>query len=505
MDQKKKWMVYGAILAIVVLGALGAVVVRQKLTLKDLEEAQEPLKEEFKKNLTHFMSDLKNAEMDFKPLENLTKFLFYLLAPGQPKLEFEIDMRVKNTQDCDIDITDLDLDILVENTVIDSFPFSNVFLKPGQDRIFTIKLSEEKFLKMAKGGLTLGRKLAKHCDEKFGGEVKVTMRFRATGHFRKVFAVRDTAAEIVHYGMMPGKDGLQYSFSWGRPEERVKKGNERWKLNDVWDPLFWTASTESTAKLSCTVKNLTRGQTVKKEIEPQIWQAIAGFFEKLHWTLDAKLIDLAPGERITFTWPLKIEKRIADWLNPYLYPGLKGVDNSTWNDVLLWVRKGEKVQKLVEVEVGSLETKFGKMVIEFYPNLAPKTVKRIKELIGKGFYDGLIFHRVAPGFCIQGGDPTGTGRGGTGVNIPGEFSKEPFVEGSVGMARSNDPDSNDCQFFITLSRKSHLDGEYTLFGKVIEGMDVAHKIEKVPLKGGSVPKDDVHILSFRLEKRKLEK
>jgi peptidylprolyl isomerase len=167
--------------------------------------------------------------------------------------------------------------------------------------------------------------------------------------------------------------------------------------------------------------------------------------------------------------------------------------------------KKVEVKKPSEVEVGVLETKFGKMVIEFYPNLAPKTVKRIKELIGKGFYDGLIFHRVAPGFCIQGGDPTGTGRGGTGVNIPGEFSKEPFVEGSVGMARSNDPDSNDCQFFITLSRKSHLDGEYTLFCKVIEGMDVAHKIEKVPLKGGSVPKDDVHILSFRLEKRKLEK
>jgi len=161
-----------------------------------------------------------------------------------------------------------------------------------------------------------------------------------------------------------------------------------------------------------------------------------------------------------------------------------------------------------EVEVGVLETKFGTMVIEFYPNLAPRTVKRIKELIGKGFYDGLIFHRVVPGFCIQGGDPSGTGGGETGVKIPGEFSKEPFVKGSVGMARSQDPDSNDCQFFITLGRTANLDNQYSLFGKVIEGIEAAEKIEKLPLegeKGMTRPKEEVKIISFRLEKRKLGK
>jgi len=160
------------------------------------------------------------------------------------------------------------------------------------------------------------------------------------------------------------------------------------------------------------------------------------------------------------------------------------------------------------VEVGVLETKFGTMVIEFYPDLAPRTVKRIKELIGKGFYDGLIFHRVVPGFCIQGGDPEGTGRGGTGVKIPGEFTKTPFVDGSLGMARSQDPDSNDCQFFITLGRTANLDNQYTLFGKVIEGLDVAHKIEKLPLEGErgmTRPKEEVKITGFRLEKRELGK
>ena len=92
-----------------------------------------------------------------------------------------------------------------------------------------------------------------------------------------------------------------------------------------------------------------------------------------------------------------------------------------------------------EIEVGVMETNHGKMVIEFYPDLAPKTVKRIKELIAKGFYDGLIFHRVVPGFCIQGGDPTGTGMGGSGETIPGEFSQSPFGDGSVGGSFSTIP------------------------------------------------------------------
>jgi peptidylprolyl isomerase len=164
----------------------------------------------------------------------------------------------------------------------------------------------------------------------------------------------------------------------------------------------------------------------------------------------------------------------------------------------------EMTQESKEVEVGVMETDFGKIVIEFYPDLAPKTVARIKELINKEHYDGLIFHRIVPGFCIQGGDPTGTGSGGTGVKIPGEFTKTPYVDGSVGMARTQDPDSNDCQFFITLGRTANLDNQYTLFGKVIEGLDVVHKIEKVETMN-SRPANDVHIKSFKLEMRKLDK
>ena len=163
--------------------------------------------------------------------------------------------------------------------------------------------------------------------------------------------------------------------------------------------------------------------------------------------------------------------------------------------------KPEK-KELIEIEVGVIETDFGKIVIEFYPDIAPKTVARIKELIGKGFYNGLTFHRVVPGFCIQGGDPDGTGGGGTGQKIPAEFSNRQFVEGSVGMARRGDDiNSNDCQFFITLDRASNLDNLYTLFGHVIEGMKIAHEIEKVPVIGQK-PKDTILILSFTLEKRK---
>jgi peptidylprolyl isomerase len=157
-----------------------------------------------------------------------------------------------------------------------------------------------------------------------------------------------------------------------------------------------------------------------------------------------------------------------------------------------------------EDTVGVMKTNFGKIVMEFYPDLAPKTVKRIRQLIRKKFYDGLTFHRVVPGFCIQGGCPLGNGTGGTGQKIEAEFSKTPYKDGSLGMARAADPNSNDCQFFITLGRIAHLDNKYTLFGKVIEGLDVAHKIEKVPTDN-SKPRKKVKIISFRLEKRKAKK
>jgi cyclophilin family peptidyl-prolyl cis-trans isomerase len=126
-----------------------------------------------------------------------------------------------------------------------------------------------------------------------------------------------------------------------------------------------------------------------------------------------------------------------------------------------------------------LDTKDGRITIRLNPDLAPKHVAQIKALTKQGFYDGIVFHRVIPGFMAQTGDPTGTGMGGSKLpNIPAEFSREPFKKGSVGMARSNDPNSANSQFFICFEGCASLTGQYTLFGEVVSGMDVVDKIKK---------------------------
>ena len=125
-----------------------------------------------------------------------------------------------------------------------------------------------------------------------------------------------------------------------------------------------------------------------------------------------------------------------------------------------------------------LDLKDGRVVIELLPALAPKHVARIKALTREGFYDGLTFHRVIDGFMAQGGDPDGNGTGGSGQNLPAEFSKEPFVRGVLGMARSNDINSGDSQFFIMLASAPHLNGQYTVWGRVVEGMDFVDHIKK---------------------------
>jgi cyclophilin family peptidyl-prolyl cis-trans isomerase len=119
-----------------------------------------------------------------------------------------------------------------------------------------------------------------------------------------------------------------------------------------------------------------------------------------------------------------------------------------------------------------MQTTKGAVVILLRPDIAPKHVARIKELTRQGFYDGLVFHRVIDGFMAQGGDPTGTGTGGSGKKLAGEFSREPHVRGICSMARSNDPDSADSQFFICYNEAPWLNGHYTVWGQVIEGMEV---------------------------------
>lgn len=138
-----------------------------------------------------------------------------------------------------------------------------------------------------------------------------------------------------------------------------------------------------------------------------------------------------------------------------------------------------------------LYLKDGRVAIEMRPDLAPKHVARIKELVREKFYDGLTFHRVIDGFMVQTGDPLGNGTGGSGQKIPAEFSKEPHVKGTVSMARSNDPNSGDSQFFICLANARFLDNQYTVWGQVIEGMEYVDKIKKGdPQNNGSVTNPD---------------
>lgn len=125
-----------------------------------------------------------------------------------------------------------------------------------------------------------------------------------------------------------------------------------------------------------------------------------------------------------------------------------------------------------------LQTIHGNIRIKFYPQKAPTTVTRIIALINEGFYNGLTFHRVEPNYVIQTGDPTGSGMGGTGKKLPAEFNDIPHIKGTVAMARTLDPNSADSQFYITLSKQEHLDNQYTVFGQVIDGLDVLNKIRK---------------------------
>lgn len=146
-----------------------------------------------------------------------------------------------------------------------------------------------------------------------------------------------------------------------------------------------------------------------------------------------------------------------------------------------------------------LDLKDGRVVIELLPAIAPKHVERIKLLARKGFYDGTPFHRVIDGFMAQGGDPTGTGTGGSGLgNVKAEFSQtRKFLRGTVGAARAQNPDSADSQFFIMFAPGSFLDGQYTIWGQVISGMEHVDAIKKGTGSNGQVSGPD-RIVHFRV-------
>jgi len=125
-----------------------------------------------------------------------------------------------------------------------------------------------------------------------------------------------------------------------------------------------------------------------------------------------------------------------------------------------------------------IETRHGDILIELYADTAPNTVANFKALAGKGFYDGLTFHRVIAGFMAQGGDPDGTGMGGPGYKVKAEFNSRKHIRGTVAMARSSSPDSAGSQFYICFAPQPHLDGQYAIFGQVVEGMDVVDQIKQ---------------------------
>lgn len=137
-----------------------------------------------------------------------------------------------------------------------------------------------------------------------------------------------------------------------------------------------------------------------------------------------------------------------------------------------------------------LDVEYGRVVIQMLPDLAPNHVARIKELVREGFYDGIVFHRVIDGFMAQTGDPTGTGSGGSGKNLDAEFSSEKHVRGAVSMARAQSPNSADSQFFIVFDEAPWLDNQYTMWGRVSEGMEHIDAIKKGEGQGGSVSDPD---------------
>ncbi len=147
----------------------------------------------------------------------------------------------------------------------------------------------------------------------------------------------------------------------------------------------------------------------------------------------------------------------------------------------------------------------GVMTLELYPEKAPKTVENFVNLANEGFYDGLIFHRVISGFMIQGGDPTGTGMGGPGYTIDGEFRMNGFdndikhTRGVISMARAMDPNSAGSQFFIMHKDAPHLDGSYAAFGKMTDGFDVLDKIANVATNYSDRPVEEQKIKTITIE------
>ena len=166
----------------------------------------------------------------------------------------------------------------------------------------------------------------------------------------------------------------------------------------------------------------------------------------------------------------------------------------------------EEIKKMAETRA-EIETKFGKIELKFFPDVAPNHVNNFIELAKKGFYDGTTFHRVIPGFMIQGGDPNSKdpdrskhGMGGPGYTVKAEFNSKPHKRGTLSMARSANPDSAGSQFFICVADSPFLDRQYTVFGEVVSGIDVEDKIVSQPRDSRDNPKDRIEMKVKVVEK-----
>jgi len=166
----------------------------------------------------------------------------------------------------------------------------------------------------------------------------------------------------------------------------------------------------------------------------------------------------------------------------------------------------EEIKKMAETRA-EIETKFGKIELKFFPDVAPNHVNNFIELAKKGFYDGTTFHRVIPGFMIQGGDPNSKdpdrskhGMGGPGYTVKAEFNSKPHKRGTLSMARSANPDSAGSQFFICVADAPSLDRQYTVFGEVVSGIDVEDKIVSQPRDSRDNPKDRIEMKVKVVEK-----
>ncbi len=145
-----------------------------------------------------------------------------------------------------------------------------------------------------------------------------------------------------------------------------------------------------------------------------------------------------------------------------------------------------------------IETKFGNITLKFFPDVAPQHVANFIDLAKKGFYNGTIFHRVVRNFMIQGGDPNGNGTGGPGYTIKAEFNQKPHKRGTLSMARTNVPDSAGSQFFICVADVPFLNGQYSVFGEVVSGMEVVDKIVALQVPGTERPSERVEIKSVKI-------